>query len=144
MVSCIVCGVDDSSGARKAAHVADELARDLGARPVLVHGAPVAPPVMYGVPFDNDAFQREVLEDARPLLEDVASTCTAADVSQRAELGSPVEVLVRALEDERAELVVVGTRGRGAMRSVLLGSVAHEMLAVSSCPVVVVSAHTVS
>ena len=144
MAACVVCGVDDSSGARKAARVADELARDLGARLVLVHGAPVAPSVMYGVPFDSDAFQREAFEGARRLLEQVAGTCSAQEVSQRARLGSPIEVLTRALEEEHADLLVVGTRGRGAMRSVLLGSVAHEMLAVSRCPVVVVPPHTVS
>ena len=145
MAGCVVCGIDDSSGARKAAHVADGLARDLGARLVLVHAAPVAPSVLYGVPFDNDAFQREVLDDARRLLEDVARSCkAAAHVSQRAELGSPTEVLARVLEDEHAELLVVGTRGRGAMRSVLLGSVSHEMLATSPCPVVVVPPHTVT
>ncbi len=144
MAGCVVCGIDDSSGARKAARVADGLARDLGARLVLVHGAPVAPSVLYGVPFDNDAFQRQALDDARRLLEDVARTCTAADVSQCAELGSPTDVLVRVMEDERADLLVAGTRGRGAMRSVLLGSVSHEMLAVSPCPVVVVPPHTMS
>jgi nucleotide-binding universal stress UspA family protein len=131
MTSCIVCGVDDSTGARKAARVADELARDLGARLVLVHGTPVAPSTMYGVPFDSETFQRESLEDAKQLLEDIARTCRTEEISQRAELGSPIEVLVRVLEEERADLLVVGTRGRGAMRSVLLGSVAHEMLAVS-------------
>jgi nucleotide-binding universal stress UspA family protein len=140
---CVVCGVDDSSGARKAVRVAGRLARDLGARLVLVHGAPAAPSVMYGVPFDSDAFQREALAGARRLLEDVARECDVADSSRRAELGSPVEVLVRVLEDEHADLLVVGTRGRGAMRSVLLGSVAHEMLAVAPCPVVVVSPHVV-
>jgi nucleotide-binding universal stress UspA family protein len=82
------------------------------------------------------------MQDAERLLDDVAQTCKAA-VSQRAELGSPTEVLVRAVEDEHADFLVLGTRGRGAMRSVLLGSVAHEMLAVSPCPVVVVSPHTV-
>ena len=99
---------------------------------------------MYGVPFDSDAFQREVMEDARRLLEDVARECGFDEGSRRAELGAPVEVLVRVLEDEGADFLVLGTRGRGAMRSVLLGSVAHEMLAVSPCPVVVVSPHTVT
>jgi nucleotide-binding universal stress UspA family protein len=143
MARCIVCGIDDSSGARNAARVADDLARALGARLVLVHAAPVAPSVMYGVPFDNDTFQREVMESSRRLLDDVARDCNSDDVSQRAELGSPIEVLTSSIEDEHADLLVVGTRGRGAMRSVLLGSVAHEMLAVSPCPVVVVSPHVV-
>jgi nucleotide-binding universal stress UspA family protein len=142
MAGCVVCGIDESGGARKAARVADGLARDLGVRLVLVHAGPVAPTVLYGVPFDNDAFQREVLDDARRLLDDVARRCTVAHVSQRAELGSPPEVLVRVLEEESADFLVVGTRGRGAMRSVLLGSVSHEMLAISPCPVVVVPPHT--
>jgi nucleotide-binding universal stress UspA family protein len=139
MADCIVCGIDDSSGARKAARVADGLARDLGARLVLVHGTPVAPTVLYGGPFDNDAFQRAALQNARLLLDEVENACRSENVSQRAEMGPPVEALVRVIEDEHADLLVVGTRGRGAMRSILLGSVAHEMLAVSPCPVVVVS-----
>jgi nucleotide-binding universal stress UspA family protein len=143
MAGCVVCGIDDSTGARKAARVADGLAGDLGARLVLVHVGALAPTVLYGVPFDNDAFQREVLDDAGRLLEDVARGCAVAHVSRRAELGSPPGVLVRVLEDEGADFLVVGTRGRGAMRSVLLGSVSHEMLAISPCPVVVVPPHTV-
>ena len=124
MAAGVVCGVDDYTGARKAARVADELARNLGARLVLVHAGPVAPPIIYGVqsiiygvPFDNDALQREVMQDATRLLEDLASTCASEQISQRAELGSPIEVLVRALEEEGADLLGVGTRGRGAMRS---------------------------
>ena len=144
MAGCVICGVDDSSGARGAARVADRLARDLGARLMLVHGAPIAPPVMYGVPFDNEAFQRQAMEDAGKLLNDVAASCAVDDVSCRTELGSPIEVLTRVLEQEDADFLVVGTRGRGAMRSVLLGSVAHEMLAVSPCPVIVVSPHAAS
>ena len=123
--------------------LADGLAQKLGSRLVLVHAAPVAPSVMYGVPFDNDAFQRQILDDSKNLLGDVAGSCHAADVARHAELGKPTDVLERVIEQEQAELLVLGTRGRGAMRSVLLGSVAHEMLAVSSCPVVIVPPHAV-
>ena len=146
MAGCIVCGVYDSDGARKAARVADGLAVQLGARLVLVHGTPIAPSVMYGVLFDSKAFQREVLDDAHRLLEEVARTCKTTEVSWRAEQGpdAPAKALERVVKEEGAEFLVVGTRGRGAMRSVLLGSVAHEMLAVSPCPVVVVSPHVVA
>ena len=88
---------------------------------------------MYGVLFDSEAFQREVLDDAQRLLEEVSRTCKTTEVSRRAEQGpdAPAKALERVVKEEGAEFLVVGTRGRGAMRSVLMGSVAHEMLAVS-------------
>lgn len=142
MADCIVCGIDDSDGARGAARVADDLAQSLGARLVLVHCTPTAPSVMFGVPFDNDAFKRETLEEAERLLEDVGRGCGTEGVSRRAEPGPPAKALARVLEDEGADFLVIGTRGLGAMRSVLLGSVAQEALAVSPCPVVVLPPHT--
>jgi nucleotide-binding universal stress UspA family protein len=39
MGACIVCAIDDSSGAVRAASVAARLARDLGSRALLVHVA---------------------------------------------------------------------------------------------------------
>ena len=142
MAACIVCGIDDSDDARRAARVADDLAQNLGARLVLVHCTPIAPSVMFGVPFDSDAFKREALEEAERLLEDVARSCETEGVSRRAEVGPPATALVRVLEDERADFLVIGTRGLSALRSVLLGSVAQEAVAVSPCPVVVVPPHT--
>ena len=61
--------------------------QQLGARLVLVHGTPIAPSVMYGPLFDSKALQREALDDAQRLLEEVARTCKATEVSSRAEQG---------------------------------------------------------
>jgi nucleotide-binding universal stress UspA family protein len=41
-------------------------------------------------------------------------------------------------ESETADMLVVGSRGRGGFRSMLLGSVAHALSAHARCPVVVV------
>lgn len=70
-------------------------------------------------------------------------SCSAQEVSQPAELGSPIKDLVRVFEEEHGDPLVVRARTRRAMRSVLRGSVAHEMPAVTPCPVVV-PPHTVS
>ena len=123
MAGRIVCGVDDSDGARNAARVADRLAQQLGARLVLVHGTPIAPSVMYGLLFDSKALQREALDDAQRLLEEVARTCKTTEVSSRAEQvpDAPAKALERVVKDEGADYLVVGTRGRGAIRSVLAG-----------------------
>jgi nucleotide-binding universal stress UspA family protein len=52
------------------------------------------------------------------------------------ELGNPVGTLLD--QSKTAELVVVGSRGAGAIRAMLLGSVAHSVSHHSTCPVVIV------
>ena len=141
MPDYVVCGVDDSEGARNAVRVADRLAQLLSTQLILVHGTPIAPAVLYGVPFDNDAFQREARAEAERILAGAAALCSSSDVSSRVEWGPPAAALAGVADTERAAWLVVGTRGRGAVRSVLLGSVAHEILAISPCPVIVVPPH---
>lgn len=141
MPGCVVCGVDDSDGARNAVSVADRLAQWLSTDLILVHGTPVAPAVLYGVPFDNDAFQQEARAEAEKILVGAAALCSSSGVSWSVEWGPAATALAGVAEAEHAAWLVVGTRGRGAIRSVLLGSVAHEILAISPCPVVVVPPH---
>jgi nucleotide-binding universal stress UspA family protein len=50
--------------------------------------------------------------------------------------GSPTEVILR--ESKDADLIVVGSRGRGGFLSLMLGSVAHQVSNHATCPVVVV------
>jgi len=51
--------------------------------------------------------------------------------------GDPAEQLRQLAEQERAAMVVVGTRGRGALGSGLFGSVSHSLACSGSTPVVV-------
>ncbi len=53
-------------------------------------------------------------------------------------IGRPASLIVDAATDFRAELVVVGSRGRGPLTSMLLGSVSAEVVDHAPCPVLVV------
>ena len=55
------------------------------------------------------------------------------------EHGHPVEVLKNA--SAQADLLVVGSRGRGELSGLLLGSVSHSLLQHAVCPLVVTPAH---
>lgn len=65
-----------------------------------------------------------------------ASVNVTVDVS-RALSGRVGKVLVNAASDLEAGLIVLGCRGRSELTSLLLGSVAHDVLQHSHCPVLI-------
>jgi nucleotide-binding universal stress UspA family protein len=84
-----------------------------------------------------DAFlasERHAEELLRAALERVPAGGLAAEAV--AEEGRPTTVLLE--QSEGAELLVVGSRGRGATKRLLLGSVGHDLAHHVRCPLVIV------
>jgi nucleotide-binding universal stress UspA family protein len=120
MPSTIVCGVDTSNAAEAVADTAQWLARALGARLLVLH-------VTEKPTTDGD----ELLASLRERL-----SLSADDVRETE--GAPAERLLEAVEHEGAELLVVGSRGRGPVHSAVFGSVSRQLATDAGCPVVVV------
>jgi len=83
----------------------------------------------------------EVAEAQRSAVWDaVAKDLEVEDVKiERVDLdGYPPDVLVDYASQVDAELLVVGTRGRGEMASLILGSTSHRAIHLASCDVLVV------
>lgn len=140
----IVVGIDLSDIGDLALDWAAQEAARRGRRLVVVHtySLPAYPAVRAGVPGGTvvTGLDDSVRESAIRATTQTASRVRAAhpdvDVSVQTGAGSPSEALVRASRE--AALVVVGARGLGAFRSLLMGSVSTHVCAHAHCPVVVV------
>jgi nucleotide-binding universal stress UspA family protein len=82
--------------------------------------------------------ERAIRADAEAQLERGVRICERAGVPVRTAIatGRPVEVIVDAARD--ADLVVLGSRGRGAISGALLGSVSQRVIGGTQTPVLVV------
>jgi nucleotide-binding universal stress UspA family protein len=74
-----------------------------------------------------------LLAPARAALERVGVRCTSF-----VEFGDPADTIVARAKEWSADLIVMGTHGRGAIGSLLLGSVAQKVLQRAAVPVLLV------
>jgi nucleotide-binding universal stress UspA family protein len=139
-VGPIVVSVDDSDGSRAALRVARELARALEKTLVLVHVAPrTEAPGVSTAPAGQQRLREAELEEAREALQRIATEAGLGDdVEQRAEIGSAADRVVAVCEELGASFVVLGSRGRGGLKSAVLGSVSGSVASHAPCPVVIV------
>ncbi len=134
----VVVGVDDSEHGRHALAVAAAIAEQQGWELRIVHGWHIAYPAAPFMipPVEIEAAGQAAAEAMVSRLElDVLGGSPGFDVTRRIEAGPPAELLVE--ESKGAELLVVGSRGRGGFSSLTLGSVSSACVHHARCPVLV-------
>jgi nucleotide-binding universal stress UspA family protein len=140
----IVCGIDGSVNSRLAARAARTLSQQLGAPLVLVNVVPLRPPMpLAAVPLAGQPVGTAQMAELDELETEAALACVSdelhgAAVEQITERGYAADRLSAVADARDARLIVVGTRGLGAVRSALVGSVSQELAADASRPVMVV------
>lgn len=138
----IVVGIDGSEGAQRALAFAISIARELKAEIVAVHAIdmPAYPvgPFGYPAPAPSNTSWRDEIADA--MEDDWCAQLRGAGVPHRiiVEEGGPVDVIREQASREDATMIVVGARGRGGFKELLLGSVSHQLAHHATRPVVVV------
>lgn len=136
----VVLGFDGSDGARIAAERAFWIAdlRGTSVRTVtswyaeVVDGHVVTTPGTAAWQQVEDGYQAMVAKG----LADIRAKYPHIDVESSVVRGPAAEVLTR--ESADASLLVIGSRGRGGFRGMLLGSVSHKVIETASCPVMVI------
>lgn len=137
----LVVGVDGSEGARRALEWALEEARmrrlDVCALGVVpIHLVALSVP---GYPYADEHYINDLLTDTQEMVAQAVADITSSPevkVTSRAVLGAPAEALVEA--SAKAEMLVVGSRGRGGFSGLLLGSVSQQCASHALCPLVVI------
>ena len=138
----IVVGVDGSPASNVAVCWA---ARDAAMRNVpltLVHAFSTYVPTLPQIPMPSGVgvWQaddgRRALEEAVKIAEDAMKPHGKVDVASELKSSPPVPTLVAMSEE--AEMVVVGSNGRGAVGRVLLGSVSSGVVRRAACPVAII------
>ena len=80
-----------------------------------------------------DASAKSAVQKSVDALADFAS-----NVDTLIRPGSPADEIIDAAKELGADLIVIGSRGWGEIRSVLLGSVSERVLHLAHCPVLIV------
>lgn len=140
----VVCS-DGSDHALRAARMAAEIAVKFEADVVLLNifdpasvampfvGTPeAAPSAEITLRYAEEA-QKILVERTGQVIQEVG-----ARYRSRSEFGHPVDKIVSVAEEEKADLIVLGSRGLGGFQRFLLGSVSDGVLHHAHCPVLIV------
>jgi len=136
-MKAILVGVDGSPEAKSAAEFAAGLARSTGAKLVLAFCvAPLA--AVEAQPLG--AYLEAESAFGRQVLREMEARCARPGLAIEPLLvdGDPAGRLASLALEQGVDIVAVGHRGRGAVRRVLLGSVADRLTQISPKPVLVV------
>lgn len=141
MIERILIATDGSESAREALEFGLDLAAKQNARAFVVHVAPavdVMPYANFGyvapsVPHEFNEHDGESLREAAELAAE-----KGVDVETTLLKGRPADEIVTLADTIAADLIVVGSRGHGAIASALIGSVSRGVLHESRRPVLIV------
>ena|SRR6266536_575366 len=138
----IIYATDFSESAEPAQAQAIKLARALGTDMIILHVAVEV--ALFGEwPFSMGEVER--VDEAQKqwatgMLDERVQAARSQGVEARPELrrGVPFAVIVETAAELGAEMIVVGTHGRGGLQRFLLGSVAERVVRLAPCPVLTV------
>lgn len=144
MFDTILVPVDGSDYARNAAHAAVEIAKKFKSRIILMHVINRSFITMAGmpeaIPTVTDTVLNEWKAAGEAILAETLEQLDAGGLVIETELvwGEPAHVICEKARAGQCDLIVMGSRGRGGLAEILLGSVSDRVSHLAPCPVMLV------
>jgi nucleotide-binding universal stress UspA family protein len=130
----ILVTTDFSEGTPDALTHAFSVAQENESHVTLLH-------VLHDISADlSGKYRDSLVEGVAKQLDDLipAEAKTWCDIDTRVETGVPYRIILRMLEDEKIDLLVMNIHGKGMLDRALLGSTAERVVRASSCPVMMI------
>jgi nucleotide-binding universal stress UspA family protein len=144
----ILVSTDGSENANRAVAAASTLAKQNGAELLIIHVVSEAVPAQYApiginAPVADYTNYFNTIEDqGKTLVNQTVGQAKREGVNARGQvlrtISSTVEAIVEASDNEHVDLIVVGTRGLGGFKKLLLGSVSSGIVSHATCSVLIV------
>ncbi len=139
----ILCPVDPNQPSRQVLRAAGELAHLFGSELIVAHVETPAPAVMAGpeaVVVSPPSVEREIMESSRKTLLEMIDQQELKGLRTKVVVleGDQALEIMRIAEEERVDLMVLGTHGRTGLDHLLYGSLAEKLVRLAKCPVLVV------
>ena len=137
----ILVPIDFSEHSRAALDMAVKIAREQGSRLLLLHCYQIQPGGIspYGIALPSGYFS-DIRDAAARQLREWRADLVPTDIEAEEELSSesPSAAIALSAEQNGANLIVMGTRGLGGIKHVMLGSTAERTVRIAPCPVLTV------
>ena len=139
----ILAAVDGSEGSMKAAKFAGRIAESSGAELTILHVITIPSAAFVGdVPIPLNEMEKDARQAAEKYIASAKNALKSKKIRLKAAVGerydSPVRGITEYAEKHGIDMIVMGTRGIGGFRRLVLGSVASGVVHYAHCTVTVV------
>lgn len=140
MFSKILVPVDGSDNSYRALDTALFLSEKLGSNITVIHVMEDVP-VLY---IESQKLLSELLENYKNERKDILSKCSEIATKKGVTIdtvllqGNPTSIILDFIKKEKCDIVIMGSRGMGKFKEIILGSVSSKIVHHSSCPVMLI------
>jgi nucleotide-binding universal stress UspA family protein len=138
----IMVAIDGSPDANRALDAAAALAENTGAELLILNvGGEISSAEMRRLASTDGDLSKRLKQIADDILKQAGKRAERHGVDTvrlQCEWGDPAETIIATAKHEKADVIVVGRRGRGRLSALLLGGVSQKVASLAPCKVLVV------